>query len=149
MHGGDSAGGLRRNPDGRFERSSPPRAGMQLGRAGDDAPMPGRFDRPSEDLRGGRGGERGGGFFRGAPPDDFRRESWNGRGRGGPPDRDDHDRGRFREPPPGMGRGGPGGREERLSRSDLAAERARVCHALLSTVPVRETLSCVPSAPPR
>ena len=124
MHGVEGAGPLRRNPDGRFERSSPPR--------GEPPPMGSRFDRADE-FRGGRGGGRGG-FFRGGPPDDFRREPWNDRGRGGPlerggpVERDDYDRGRFRDMPGvGMGRGGPGARDKGLSRSDFAAERARVC----------------------
>lgn len=88
--------------------------------------MGSRFDRVDE-FRGGRGGGGRGGFFRGGPPDDFRREPWNGRGRGGVPlERDDYERARFRDLP-GLGREGPGGREKGLSRSDFAAERARVC----------------------
>ena len=138
---------MRRNPEiTRFERSSPPRLPVRAideGGPGGHAGPPSRFERAGpEDFRGGRGcGGRGGPFFRGAPPDDFRREPWNGGGRGGlapaPPDREDYGRrggGRFRDDIPGIGRGGgsggagggPGGREECLSRSDLAAERARV-----------------------
>jgi hypothetical protein len=131
-HVGEGAGGpMRRNSEaGRFDRPSPPRS---VGR--DEGPVAhggSRFDR-IDDFR---GGGRGGGYpFRGAPPrDDFRGgpPPWNGGGRGGPPDRDEYGRGgggRFRDGGD-MGRGGgrpPPGREECLSRSDLAAERARVC----------------------
>ena len=124
---------MRRNAEaGRFDRqSSPPRL---TGRGSVDEGGPGhggsRFERMEDFRGGGVAGGRGGGFYRVAPPDDFRREPWSGGGRGGPLDRDEYGRvggGRFRESVSGIGRGvGRGGREECLSRSDLAAERARV-----------------------
>ena len=103
---------MRRN-EGRFDRGSP----------GPSRPFDARDDFRGGGGRGGFGGARGG--FRGGAPDDFRREDfrrepWSGGGRGGHPDRDG---GRFREGPPVEGRGG--GREEVLSRSDLAVERER------------------------